>query len=138
MIMPRLSKLNSVFNLLFYYRCVSSEIEIDSKFFYNVIGGGTDASRDAIRNAFALLINPDQSICDMIFKHCNIDCRYLVNHLINKIIIIKSIACAQTKEELELMRSDYSLEPRSNDDPDEDEDDNDDDEDELEHEHIDG
>ncbi|CAF3593452.1 unnamed protein product [Rotaria sp. Silwood1] len=336
MIMPRLSKLNSVFNLLFYYRCVSSEIEIDSKFFYNdilkncdvivtqdianisrttistdylstcylilmsfnldhqcyaylkhhsrlitkkisapellsmflediwieistilskkfrlsntfrvndlkhlqlVIGGGTHASRDAIRNAFALLINPDQSILDMIFKHCNIDCRYLVNHLINKIIIIKSITCAQTKEELELMRNhpndantilpanlwvtyncstkecifsvrwtfstntidlalmkidlfnskdlnqfvwkfqnkhiqilrhnfrnrsdilekfekcflyinqnslfipsviDYSLEPRSNDDPDEDEDDNDDDEDELEHEHIDG
>ncbi|CAF4997675.1 unnamed protein product, partial [Rotaria sp. Silwood1] len=335
MIMPRLSKLNSVFNLLFYYRCVSSEIEIDSKFFYNdilkncdvivtqdianisrttistdylstcylilmsfnldhqcyaylkhhsrlitkkisapellsmflediwieistilskkfrlsntfrvndlkhlqlVIGGGTHASRDAIRNAFALLINPDQSILDMIFKHCNIDCRYLVNHLINKIIIIKSITCAQTKEELELMRNhpndantilpanlwvtyncstkecifsvrwtfstntidlalmkidlfnskdlnqfvwkfqnkhiqilrhnfrnrsdilekfekcflyinqnslfipsviDYSLEPRSNDDPDEDEDDNDDDEDELEHEHID-
>ncbi|CAF4904219.1 unnamed protein product [Rotaria sp. Silwood1] len=336
MIMPRLSKLNSVFNLLFYYRCVSSEIEIDSKFFYNdilkncdvivtqdianisrttistdylstcylilmsfnldhqcyaylkhhsrlitkkisapellsmflediwieistilskkfrlsntfrvndlkhlqlVIGGGTHASRDAIRNAFALLINPDQSILDMIFKHCNIDCRYLVNHLINKIIIIKSITCAQTKEELELMRNhpndantilpanlwvtyncstkecifsvrwtfstntidlalmkidlfnskdlnqfvwkfqnkhiqilrhnfrnrsdilekfekcflyinqnslfipsviDYSLEPRSNDDPDEDEDDNDDGEDELEHEHIDG
>ncbi|CAF4444807.1 unnamed protein product, partial [Rotaria sp. Silwood2] len=71
---------------------------VDIKNLKLLVGGGAKQTNDVIRNAFALLINEDESICE-ILNFLDVEYQHLANQLLNNTKIINSITFLQSDKE---------------------------------------